>query len=111
MMESIIKSLLAAIIASALAFSVGYYKGVEHQKDTDIISQVQSNKEAMIRYDRLYGELDAERKKTKIVYRTITQQIEKIVDRAIYRNDCFDSDGIRLYNDALNGSDSSSTSK
>lgn len=39
----------------------------------------------------------------KIVYRTITKTVDKIVERPVYRNVCLDDDGLRAANDALSG--------
>lgn len=41
--------------------------------------------------------------KAKVVYRTITQTVDKLVDRPVYRAECFDVDGLRVANDALRG--------
>lgn len=41
--------------------------------------------------------------KAKIVYRTITRDVDKIVERPVYRNICLDSDGLRNANAALIG--------
>lgn len=41
--------------------------------------------------------------KAQIVYRTITEEVEKIVDRPVYTGQCFDADGLRLANLALAG--------
>ena len=41
--------------------------------------------------------------KAKIMYRTITQQVDKYIDRPVYRNICFDADGLRDANAALLG--------
>lgn len=47
--------------------------------------------------------LEASRAKTKIVYRTIREQVDKIVEREVYRNICFDADGLLRANAALVG--------
>lgn len=39
--------------------------------------------------------------KDRVVYKTITQSVDKIVDRPIYRNICLDADGLREANSAL----------
>lgn len=100
--------LLASLLLSGIGFSYKwvYDKGMEHQQSLSMVAQVQANKEAMVKYDRIVVELEDERKKSKIVYRTITKEVEKIVDRPIYSSQCFDSDGVRLYNDALKGTNS-----
>lgn len=46
-------------------------------------------------------ELEHARSKTEIKYRTITKEVEKLVDRPVYSNVCFDADGLRLANEAL----------
>lgn len=46
------------------------------------------------------GDKDA---KAKVVYREITKTIDKYIDRPVYRNICFDDDGLRDANRALNG--------
>jgi len=41
--------------------------------------------------------------KAKVVYRTITKTVDKYIDRPVYRNVCFDVDGLRDANAALSG--------
>lgn len=41
--------------------------------------------------------------KAKVIYRTITRDVDKVVDRPVYRNVCLDDDGMRLANLALAG--------
>lgn len=47
--------------------------------------------------------LEGSREKERIVYRTITQQVDKLVDRPIYHNVCLDDDGLRLARCAIRG--------
>ena len=51
------------------------------------------------------ADLAAERAKKKTVIQTRTVYVDKIVDRPVYRNQCFDDDGLRCLNAAINGSD------
>lgn len=39
--------------------------------------------------------------KTEIKYRTITREVEKIIDRPVYRNICLDSGGLQLLREAI----------
>lgn len=39
--------------------------------------------------------------KTEIKYRTITREVARIVDRPVYRNVCFEHDGLRAIREAL----------
>lgn len=41
--------------------------------------------------------------KAKVVYRTITQTVDKLVMRDVYRNVCLDTDGLLNANAALSG--------
>ena len=45
--------------------------------------------------------LEADRVKTRTVYRTITKSVDNYIDRPIYRNVCFDEPGLRDANAAL----------
>lgn len=45
--------------------------------------------------------LETQRVQTRVVYRTITRSVDKYIDRPVYRNICFDDDGMRDANAAL----------
>jgi hypothetical protein len=49
-------------------------------------------------------QLEEARAHTQIRYKTITKEVERIVERGGYRAVCFDADGVRLANTALAGS-------
>jgi hypothetical protein len=51
------------------------------------------------------ADLAEERAKTKVVIQKRTVYVDKIVDRPVYRNQCFDADGLRCLNAAIVGSD------
>lgn len=42
-----------------------------------------------------------DRSKTITKYRTIEVEVEKIVDRPVYRNSCFDDSGLRILQQAI----------
>lgn len=48
-------------------------------------------------------ELEKAKAKTKVVYRTITQEVDRVVEKVSYRDVCLDLDGLRLANAALVG--------
>jgi hypothetical protein len=52
--------------------------------------------------------LENSRAKRQVVTRTITETVEKIIDRPVYRNVCIDADGLCLLNAAINGKGSDS---
>lgn len=47
--------------------------------------------------------LEAANAKRKIVYRTITKQVDKVVERPVYRNVCLDDSGLRCLDAAIRG--------
>lgn len=49
------------------------------------------------------AKLEDSRAKTKILYRTIKREVEKVVDRPVYLDRCLDDDGLRLANCAILG--------
>ena len=46
--------------------------------------------------------LEAKNAEAKVVYKTITRTVDKYIDRPVYRAECFDADGLRDANAALN---------
>ena len=73
----------------------------------DIIKEQQAAAEAVAaaaaRANEQAEELEKARAQREIVYRTITRQVDKIVDRPVYRGDCLDDDGLRITNEAITG--------
>lgn len=47
--------------------------------------------------------LEKKRVETKTVYVTLTKYVDRIIDRPVYHNLCFDDDGMRIANAALAG--------
>lgn len=52
--------------------------------------------------------LEVEREKQQVVYRTITQSVDKIIERPVYHNVCLDADGLCLANAGIRGESSDS---
>jgi hypothetical protein len=47
--------------------------------------------------------LEVDRAKERIVVRTITQYVDRVLERPVYRNVCLDDDGLRLARCAIRG--------
>ena len=47
--------------------------------------------------------LEVAHAKTRVEFRTITKEVEKIVEKPVYRDVCLDADGLRAVNAALTG--------
>lgn len=96
--------LIVVLLAMAGAYFKGHHAGAE---------SVQVKWDAAINAQREHEQKQANLAvtkkesgdaKAKVVYRTITQTVDKLVDRPVYRNVCFDADGVKVANEALTGS-------
>ena len=98
--------ILAALVFWAdrnIATSAGVKKGeAAVQKKWDDANKEAREREAAAGATAATG-LETDREKTKVAYRTVTKQVDKIVERPVYRNLCFDADGLRSANVALSG--------
>ncbi len=106
-----------ALITAAAAFVAGAWIGhgmtaASYRKDiiAEQAAKIEAVKQAAdavqqaaVDADRHAQELEKARAQREIVYRTITKQVDRIVDRPVYRNVCLDDDGLRVINDALSG--------
>lgn len=55
--------------------------------------------------DRAISDYIEEQRNAKPVYQRIMVEVDKIVDRPVYREQCFDADGMRQLDAALDGRD------
>lgn len=67
-----------------------------------LAAQVQREAE-LVKANTAADNLGKENEKAKIIYRTITREVDKIVERPVYRNVCFDAAGLSSVNAALAG--------
>ena len=68
--------------------------GYERSQNEYLIAQAKANQKAAEKLEK--GNAEA-----AVIYRTITKEVDKIIDRPVYRNVCVDPDGLRLINQAL----------
>lgn len=96
----------AALIAAAIAFTSGWkVNGWRHD------SAEKARIEAAHELARLNSKTadkaatghESFKENERVIYQTITQTVEKIVERPVYRNSCFDDDGLRQLNAAITG--------
>jgi len=102
---------LAALLIGLALLVTGYFRG---RHDANQAAEVRIGKmvadaeaarqaEATAAFRRA-EKLEVEDAKAKVVYRTITETVDRIVDRPVYRAGmCFDDDGVRAANAALAG--------
>lgn len=78
----------------------GYERGMAECREAAAAQREQELKAGAAASARL----EESNAKAKTVYRTITREVDRIVDRPIYRDrDCVDDDGLRAINAALRG--------
>lgn len=103
--------LIAAIFAAfMLGSGAGYWKG-SADGDTQCgatISTLQNaaqgkKDEGQNKADQTGEELENKNGDAQIHYQTITRYVDRIIDRPVYRDLCFDVDGLRAANIALAG--------
>lgn len=94
---------LLQFVDSRWATSAGVTKGkAAVQADWDKANKEQRDREATAA-NAASTNLEKGNAKAKIVYRTITEQVDRIVEREVYRHICFDADGLLRVNAALVG--------
>ena len=104
--------LIAAALVAALFFGLGWQlKGL--QVKAAAVKEVKAQANAEVKQAerastavQLTASAEA---KTEIRYVHITKEVEKLVDRPVYRNVCLDDDGLRAINSQILGFDPGGT--
>jgi hypothetical protein len=94
------------VIEVAIVASIGWHYGAAHIQakwDAEKVAQLADYAAQVGRNNDLAAQLETERAKSHVVYQTITHEVDHVVDRPVYRNDCLDADGLRLVNAAFAG--------
>jgi hypothetical protein len=100
--------LAAALIAAAVA-SVGAWKVQDWRYGAKEAQRLESAaKEQARRADRIDvaatgHERDKDGIRTEFI--TITEEVERVVEKPVYRDVCLDADGLRVLSDAIRGTD------
>ena len=106
--------LLGVVLGSLGLGVIGYFKGdadAAHRYQAKITAiQVQAKEDAqqaaqamLIQSSNAATGLEAGNAKARVIYKTITQQVDHEIERPIYLSTCFSDDGVRLANAALGG--------
>jgi len=100
--------ILALALLSAFAWFVHSERQIGAQQCQANVAAAQAVEHAKViaankRNDDLAAQLLAAQTARKTTYATITHNVDRIVDRPVYRNACFDDDGLRNANAALAG--------
>jgi hypothetical protein len=98
--------LVCALLALAGAFRLGarYEQGRQAERDNKQFGELQLKYEgAFDENNRIAAELETARAERQIVYRDITKNVIRYIDRPVYHTACLDADGLRDANAALAG--------
>jgi len=57
------------------------------------------------RQDTAVGDYTKDQANAKVIYQRIVVEVDKIVERPVFQQQCFDDDGLRLLGAALDGTD------
>jgi hypothetical protein len=99
-------ALAGAILIATASFGAGW-KASSNSWKADMLAAEQAHADQLrAEIDRsniIAAALESEKGKSRVVYKTITKRVDKIIDRPVYLNQCFDADGLRLANSAIAG--------
>lgn len=57
------------------------------------------------RQDTAVGDYTKDQANAKVIYQRIVVEVDKIVERPVYRQQCLDADGLRILSNAIDGTD------
>jgi len=106
----LLAKLLASVFIVSGLFCSGWHYGSKHVKndwDKEKNAQVLTTHKEYLKQTETLNVLASDLEKAKnaqhIKYVTITKNVDRIVERAVYRTDCIDDDGLRNINSAIAG--------
>ena len=94
------------LIVIAVCLGISYLiwnKGYEACEDKHKIEQAVADKKQQDKFNLVAQELEDSKKNREENVRTITKTVAKIVDRPVYVNNCLESDGLLIANQAISG--------
>lgn len=93
-----------------LAFALGSWLGYDYKAAKCAVEIAEMRQAAQDQKDaeaekihEAATRLEAANAKARVVYRTLTKTIDRVVERPVYATDCIDDDGLRALNAALAG--------
>ena len=97
--------LVALAIMSSIGYGVSRVKtwGADEVRAEWAAANLKAKSDAEARIAKAADDLQAERKKRKVVIREVTTYVDKIVDRPVYRNVCLDAAGLSCLESAIRG--------
>lgn len=101
--------LVATLLVGVAAGSWGAWQVQNWRQNTIELQRIQRAAKDTARnveiQDRATGTYVQEQANAKTIYQRITVEVDKIVERPVYRDQCFDADGLRQLGAAIAGRD------
>lgn len=98
----------AALAALAIGFG-GAWQVQAWRYDSAQLEQIERKAKDTFRnverQDTAVGDYTKDQANAKVIYQRIVVEVDKIVERPVYRNICFDESGLRELHRALDGTD------
>jgi hypothetical protein len=98
----VITALVAALLSGIGAWRVQEWRHDALDKER-IEAANELRRERERGADRAATSHESFKENERVVYKTITETVDKIVERPVYRNVCIDADGLRQLNAAITG--------
>ena len=109
----IVYAVIALAFMGALGgiYAKGYYSGKATVTAEWQAANEKARAEEAAKANQAATKLEVSREKARVVYRTIKQEVEKIVERPVYLQACLDEEGLKLANQAIKGERNDPTRK
>jgi len=95
----------AAALIAAAAGAAGGWQARGWVADADELQRLQAEqRDALRRQEAAYGaaqRLELERQVIRTQIQTVTVEVPRVVERPVYRAECWDADGLRLVTQAI----------
>lgn len=88
--------LIAAIVLLVSGFLLGHHQATTEQR----AAQLAQAKQIAAQADKASVIYQTKRAAAEVRIQTITEQVEHVIEKPVYRNVCLDADGVRLVNAA-----------
>lgn len=98
--------LIVGALAAAVAFGSGWTVQGWRRDAADLERQEDAAELVRLRArtaDKASETHEVFKERERVVYQVITETVDRIVERPVYRNICLDPDGLRALSDAIHG--------
>ena len=101
-------SLLAQIVLAGVIWAVGVGVGIKWQHGIQAVKVAESVRRAAAQFDARRLDINKAAEKHEIFktvtetrWREVQREVERVVEKPVYRNVCLDDDGLRILSDGI----------